>query len=361
MRIYHLGHGVIPGDAVTTHTLEIDRRLRTWGFESEIFAQHVAPDFQHLARPDTEFLSYLGRKDDLLIYHYSIYTPNVQLFHEFQGRKILIYHNITPAHFFKRWDRRQELLCDMGRRALADLKSCDLGLGVSEYNRQELVKAGFSPEHTGVLPIFLQVKDLDNMQTNARLLERLRADDAINFLSVGRIVPNKAIEDVIRIFYLFHRHINSCSRLCLVGSRYLPAYDAQIDALVKSLELSDAVILAGQVSLSDLKTYYQAAHLYMTASYHEGFCVPLIESMYFGIPIIARQAGAIPETLGDAGVLFTRLGYIQVAEMAHALVSDADLRTQVIATQRKRLDTFVPARVEEQLRAALRRVGVAGL
>lgn len=361
MKVYHLGHGIIPGDAVTTQTLEIDRRLRAWGFATEIFAQHVAPELQHLARPDTAFRSYLDRQDDLLIYHYSIYTPNTELFRAFQGPKVLIYHNITPAHFFRRWDRRQELLCDMGRRTLARLSSCTLALGDSEYNRRELVEAGFLPERTGVLPVFLQTRDFDRLPTNERLLERLRADGRVNFVSVGRIVPNKAIEDVIRVFYVYHRYINPLSRLLLVGSRYLPTYDASLNELVQALGLADAVSVTGRVSLPDLQTYYRAADLYLTASLHEGFCVPLIESMHFGVPIVARQAAAIPETLGEAGVLYTRLGYIEVAEMAHLLITDTALRAQVILAQRQRLEAFATARVEEQLRLALQRAGLSGL
>ena len=132
-------------------------------------------------------------------------------------------------------------------------------------------------------------------------LQQLRADGTVNFLSVGRIVPNKAVEDVIRIFYLYHRYINPRSHMFLVGSRYLPTYDAQIDGLVEALGLSESVTLTGRVPLSDLKAYYQAAHLYLTTSHHEGFCVPLLESMYFGVPIIARKAAAVPESTGDGG------------------------------------------------------------
>lgn len=359
MRVYQLGHGAIPGDAVTQHVLEIDRCLRAWGFETEMFAQHVAPEFERLVRPDAEFSRYLQRQEALLIYHYSIYTPNVRLFREFQGPKILVYHNITPAHFFRPWDRRQALLCDAGRRALSGLTSCALGLGDSEYNRRELVAAGFAPERTGILPIFLQVDGFDGVAEDARLLERLRAGDAVNFLTVGRVVPNKALEDVIRVFAVYHRAINPRSRLYVVGSRYVRAYDAQLDALVEELGLSGAAVFTGRASLAELKTYYRAADVYLTASHHEGFCVPLIESMYFGVPIIARQAAAIPETLGDAGVLFTRLGHVEVAEMAHLLATDADLRARVIATQSERLQAFAPQRVEERLRAALRRVGFA--
>ncbi|MBN1454114.1 MAG: glycosyltransferase family 4 protein [Anaerolineales bacterium] len=358
MKVYQLGHGVIPGDAVVSQMFEIDRRLRTWGFETEIFAQHIAPGFSKLAHSDTEFHSRLGNAEDLLIYHYSVYTPNVKLFQAFQGRKILIYHNITPGHFFRKWDRHQEFLCEMGRRVLPTLISCDLGVGDSDYNRQELIEAGFAPERTGVLPIFLNVENFTSVRTDKALLKRLRGKGTVNFLSVGRIVPNKAVEDVIRAFYIYHRYINPDSRLFLVGSRYLPTYEAQIEALVRFLGLAEVATLTGKVSLSELKTYYEGADLYLTTSYHEGFCVPLIESMHFGLPVLARCAGAIPETLGNAGVLFTRLGYAEVAEMAHRLVTDSVLRAQVLRTQHERLQDFAPERVEQQLREVLRRVGM---
>jgi glycosyltransferase involved in cell wall biosynthesis len=270
----------------------------------------------------------------------------------------LIYHNITPARFFRDWDDHQEQLCAMGRRALSSLSSCTVGLGVSEYNRQELAEAGFPSRRTGVLPNFLQVDNFDSVSINERLLEQLRADGGVNFLTVGRVVPAKAIEDVIRIFYVYHCYVNPRSHLYVVGSRYLPTYDREIDALLEALDLSNAVRLTGRVPLSDLKTYYKAAHVYLTASYHEGFCVPLIECMHFGVPIIARNAAAIPDTLGDAGVLFTRLGYVEVAEMAHLLATDADLRARVIATGRQRLRAFAPERIEDQLRAVLQQVGV---
>ncbi len=357
MRVYQLGHGVIPGDAISTHIFEIDRRLRLWGFETAIFAQHVAPEYRHRASPDVQFAPFLGRKDDLLLYHYSIYTPNIRLFQAFRGRKVVIYHNITPARFFWRWDRRQAWLCSLGRRALRFLRHGDWGAGVSEYNRQELIQAGFPPDRTSVLPIFLPIEEFDHTPSNGQLLERLRADGMVNFLSVGRVAPNKTIEDTIRVFSIYHRYINPRSRLFVVGSRYIRAYDDQINALVRALGLQEAVILTGRVSLSDLKTYYQGATLYLTTSRHEGFCVPLIESMYFGVPILARHATAIPETLGESGIMFTRLGYVEVAEMAHLLATDEGLRAHVVRAQRRRLEAFAPERVEEKLRFVLEQVG----
>ncbi len=358
MRIHQMHSGFIPGDAISNHILEIDTRLRAWGFETAIYARYIAPEMADRARPDHEYLPYLHATEDLLIYHYGIYSPAVRYFQATKGRRVLIYHNITPARYFRGWDREQELLCAVGRRTLGSLTDCDLALGDSEFNRQELLAAGFDADRSGVLPIFLTQARFESLPLNRPLLDRLRAGNKVNILTVGRIAPNKALEDVIRIFAVYHRAINPNSRLLLVGSRYLPRYNAALDALVADLGLEEAVTFTGLVSDTDLKTYYRAADLYLHASRHEGFCVPLLEGMYFGLPILARNAGAVPETLGRAGVLFNRLGYEQVAEMAHLLISDPDLRAQVVARQRERLQDFAPARVENRLRGVLAELGL---
>jgi len=138
----------------------------------------------------------------------------------------------------------------------------------------------------------------------------------------------------------------------------VPAYSTALEALVANLGLGDAVRFPGRALGGTLKAYYQAADLYLCASHHEGLCVPLVESMHFGLPILARKAAAVPETLGDAGVLFTRLGYVEVAEMAHLLLTDEALRSQVVAKQRERLQDLTPSRVEAKLRHILARLGV---
>jgi glycosyltransferase involved in cell wall biosynthesis len=168
----------------------------------------------------------LDQADDLLIYHYSIYDPNYRFYQMARGRKILVYHNITPPHFFRSWDQTLEALCSTGRWILTELQDCDLALGDSDFNRLELVDAGFAEEKTGVLPIFLAQGHFDSIPADRGLMARLRGTTIVNFLTVGRVVPNKAIDDVIRIFSVYHRAINPRSRLYIVGSRYLPAYDA---------------------------------------------------------------------------------------------------------------------------------------
>jgi len=358
VRVHQICVAAGPGDAVANQVLEIDARLRTWGFETRIYAQYIAPEIAGRVRPDCEYLPYLHAKEDLLVYHYSLYTPSVRYFQAAHGRRVFMYHNITPAHFFRGWSRDLELLCDIGRRTLPSLTDCDLAIGDSEYNRQELVAAGFAKEKTDVLPLFSQQTLFEGVPVDQHLLEQLRAEETVNFLTVGRVVPHKAIEDVIRIFYVYHRAINPRSRLYIVGPHHVPTYSVALEALVKDLSLSDAVVFPGRALGGTLKAYYQAADLYLCASYHEGLCVPLVESMYFGVPILARKAAAVPDTLGDAGVLFTRLGHAEVAEMAHLLLTDQALRTQVIARQRERLVDWTPPRIEVRLRQIFARLGI---
>ena len=358
MRVHQIYVAATPGDAVGNQMLEIDARLRVWGFETHLFTQYIAPELIGRVRLDSEYLPYLYAEDDLLIYHYGLYTPSVRYFQTARGRRIFMYHNITPAHFFRGWNRDLELLCDVGRRTLPSLVDCDLAIGDSEYNRQELVAAGFSRDKTDVLPLFSQQSLFEEVTTDQDLLEQLREDGVTNLLTVGRVAPHKAIEDVIRIFYVYHRAINPHSRLYVVGPHHLPTYSVALEALVNDLGLSDAVVFPGRALGGTLKAYYQAADLYLCASYHEGLCVPLVESMYFGVPILARQAAAVPETLGGAGVLFSRLGHVEVAEMANLLLTDQALRAQVVARQRERLEDLAPSRVEATLRDILTHLGV---
>jgi glycosyltransferase involved in cell wall biosynthesis len=131
-----------------------------------------------------------------------------------------------------------------------------------------------------------------------------------------------------------------------------------LQELVAALDLTAHVTLPGRVSDQQLKTYYQNAHLFISASHHEGFCVPLVESMFFGLPILARNSTAVPETLGQAGVLFNRLGHREVAQIAHLMITDSALRQQIVATQKERLQAFLPDAVEMHLREALHQIGI---
>jgi glycosyltransferase involved in cell wall biosynthesis len=357
MRIHQLSPGISQGDATSNHIFEIDARLKAWGFESYIYADRCQPELQSKVRPFPALRPFLQNPDDLLIYHYGIFHASALFFQSAKCKRILIYHNITPAHFFHGWDANNEHNCHIGRLALHRLLGADVAVGVSEFNRQELIAVGFDEAKTAVLPIFLTPEAQATIPIDKNLQSKIHQSANTNWLTVGRVVPNKGIPDLIRLFYVYNKSINPHAHLYIVGSNKMQAYHTALKSLAQSLEIEEHITFTGRVSDSHLKTYYQSADLYVSASYHEGFCVPLIESMHYGLPILAHAAAAIPETLGHAGVQYTELGYSEVAEMAHLIKTDRNLNQQIIDAQHQRLAHFSVTRLETQLKEILARVG----
>ena len=208
-----------------------------------------------------------------------------------------------------------------------------------------------------MLPISV---DTGRLTTAPRVpsLETILQDGLVNILFVGRIAPNKKIEDHIRLAEHFKRYVDSFYRFIFVG-RYdaVPRYHAAVRALVAEYQmLPDRFWFTGPVPTEELAAYYRNAHAYVSLSEHEGFCVPLVESMAMDVPVLAYGAAAVPETLGGAGICFTPKDLEQAAELLGALVYDEPLRAGVIAGQRRRLRAFEPARVEPEIKTMLESV-----
>jgi glycosyltransferase involved in cell wall biosynthesis len=279
-----------------------------------------------------------------------------QAFATLPSFRVLHYHNVTPAHFFAPYDSGICRLATEGRRELAMLADrTDIALGVSEYNRQELVEAGF--ERTGVLPIVVDTARL----THARpvpALESMLQDGLANILFVGRIAPNKKIEDHIRLAEQYKRYVDIYYRFIFVGNyNAVPSYYATVRALIAEYQmLPDRFWFTGPVPEEELAAYYRNAHAYVSLSEHEGFCAPLVEAMTMDVPVLAYAAGAVPETLGGAGVMFSPKDLEQAAEWLGALIYDESLRQGVIAGQRRRVKDFDRPAVEPALRHMLEAV-----
>jgi glycosyltransferase involved in cell wall biosynthesis len=236
----------------------------------------------------------------------------------------------------------------------------DLALGDSEFNRQELEELGFAP--TGVMPIAVDTARITRAPQRPAL-DRILGDGLINILFVGRIVPNKRIEDHIRLAEVYKRYVDSYYRFVFVG-RYegIPRYYAMIRALIAQYRmLPERFLFTGGVPDEDLGAYYRWADAYVSLSEHEGFCVPLVESMAADVPVLAYAAGAVPETLGGAGVLFAPKDLEVAAELLGTLVYDRSVRERVLAGQRRRLRDFGPDRVAARLKDVLASLGGVNL
>lgn len=335
-----------PGDAISNYALVLRGVFRSWGLDSEIFAPDVSPD----AAGILPLRALAGRTapDDVLVYHHSIYSAAAETYVDAHARRVLVYHNITPPEYFAGSNRLLEGLVLRGRAWLPMLiRASHRIFADSNFNAEEL-RGRSATCH--VVPLLIDFSRLADLAPDEGVLHRY-ADGRTNLLFVGRVVGNKRQEDVVRVFRAY-RALNPRSRLLLVGSCEDDggAYAERVRDQVAQYELTDSVELTGRVSDAQLVAFYRTARAFVCMSEHEGFCIPLVEAMYFGVPVVAYAAAAVPETLGGGGVLIDHKDYRAIARVIDRLVRDEELRGQVVEAQRRRLKDFAPETVVATLK-----------
>jgi len=322
------------GDAIGHEVLGIQRVLRSAGYESEIFVETADWRLEPLTRDFRELVDF-SHPDNLLIHHFSIGSKASRTAFAVPDRMALIYHNITPPEYFAGVHRTLARECFHGRRELrAYANRCDLALGDSEFNRQELEALGFPC--TAVLPV---IPDLSHLDSDPNwLVAQDFDDDWTNILFVGRVIANKKIENLIRYFHAYHTLINPRSRLLVVGAQSgFKRYLASLNYLTATLDASH-VHFIGHVSDAELVAFYEVADLFLCASEHEGFCVPLIEAFYKQVPVLAYAATAVPSTMDGAGVLFDETDPVYVAALMDGILSNPDLQNRIVDGQLAAVD-----------------------
>jgi len=338
------------GDAIGDSARRVRSLLRAMGHESNLYALTIDDDLTSDVRP---FTGGDAARGDLTIFHYALPSPMTAAFGALASGRILQYHNVTPAAYFAPYDPALFRLASLGRQELSTLVGrVDLALGDSEFNRRELETLGF--ERTGVFPIAVDT-DRITQPVSRPALEDMLDDGLVNFLFVGRIAPNKKIEDHIRLAEVYKRYIDAYYRFIFVG-RYdvVPRYYATIRALMSEFRLlDDRFVFTGAIPDEELAVYYRHAAVYISLSEHEGFCVPLVEAMAADVPVLAYAAAAVPDTLAGAGVQFAPKDFEYAAELLGALAFDDDLRARVIAGQRRRLADFSDARIARELASVI--------
>jgi glycosyltransferase involved in cell wall biosynthesis len=333
-------HQLLPdlayGDAISNQALFTKELLHDLGYESEIFVENLHESMRGLGRVFTP--GAISPKDGLL-YHHTIGTELTQQAVRHEGRKALVYHNVTPAHFYQRWDQQFAGMLEAGRENLRQLASAfPLSAGDSAYNAAELREAGF--QSPAVLPIFVDPLRWAE-PADAEWMKRLQ-DGRTNLLFVGRVAPNKCQHDLLDAFkeYL---SFDPQARLLLVGGwRDADPYASFVREHAKRLGVASRVLFTRVCGDAQLLACYRSAHLFWSMSEHEGFCVPLVEAMWFDVPVLAYASSAVPETLAAAGLMFTEKRPPELAALAHLLVEERQLRRKVIASQQVRRTAFLP-------------------
>jgi glycosyltransferase involved in cell wall biosynthesis len=336
MNVHQFATSLSYGDAISNEILEIQSVLRENGHNSEIFIRFYEP---RMAKHIHDFREYqtFSSPDNIVIFHFSIGSPVSKMFFRVPDKKIMIYHNITPFNYFLDYHRILTRECYKGRLEIKlFVDKVNLALGDSEYNREELEMLGY--QNTGVLPLLLNLNKFDS--SGDPIVHRIYDSGKWTVLFVGRVIPNKKFEDVIRVFAFYKKFFNPDSQLILAGDyRGMERYYFALQDLVDRLGIRD-VHFTGHVDFRELVSYFKLADVYLSMSEHEGFGVPLLEAFHNRIPVLAFKAGAVEETMNGGGVLLAEKKYLQTAVLLDSLHNDRVFRENIIACQLRALEKY---------------------
>ena len=332
--VHQLLHTLSYGDAISGEVLAIQRALQEAGVESSIYAINVHPKLEGQA----EHYSTLPEDfDGTLLFHFSLGSPINELYSRLtSAHRVLLYHNLTPAHWFEGVNPRIRNDIEQGACELPELcRMSDRLIADSPYNAGELKELGF---HAEVLPLPIDPGKWD-VDANPGIAALLASDPALHVMHVGRLAPNKCIEDIIKTFYFIHHKIDRNSKLWLAGIDIdTELYSFSLKRMVEEFDLTDAVRFTGCLADSELKALYQHASCYLCMSEHEGFCLPVIEAMNFGCPVIAYAGTALPHTVGNGGILVEEKRHPEIAELVVEIHRNETLKAALKAAGHKRVE-----------------------
>ena len=348
--LHQVLEAALVGDAITDQAFLMQRWLRQLGFRSEIYTEHCHPSLDKLTHVASSMR--LTDRDPYLIYHHAIGSDAADRLISLNHPLILIYHNITPPEFFLSTEPSAARQLRRGREQLAPLQELTvLSLADSSYNLRELDDLGFT--NSGVLPIVLAESSYQ-YTPDETILARFNGGGPY-ILFVGRLAPNKKQEDLIKLLY-YYRRIEPGAKLILVGSPSPLSYFQWLEEFASSLELNDAVIFTNHISQREMVTYYKVADIFVSMSEHEGFGKPLIESMFFHLPVAAYDAAAVPYTMDKVGLLFQHKHFEALAEVIDLVIHDLKIRQLLIQGQDQRVLDFLEAKVRDQFEGYLRKL-----
>ena len=336
MNVHQFATSLSYGDAISDEMLEIRALLREKGFASEIFVHGYDPASARHVKDYREYRK-ISSPDNVVIFHFSIGSPVSKMAFRVPDRKIMVYHNITPHAFFVDNNRILARECYRGRLELSLFADkIDLALGDSDFNRRELEAAGYKA--TGVLPILMDFAKFEGRPDP--VIRKLLANGKATILFVGRVIPNKRPDELLKVFRLYQEVFNPDSQLVWAGDfRGQDRYMAGLQDLALRIGARD-VHFTGHTRFAELLACYRAADVYLSLSEHEGFGVPLLEAFTLKIPVIAYAAGAVEETMNGGGILLSRKNPLDVAALVDRLVGDRKMRARIIDGQLQALKKY---------------------
>ncbi len=346
MRIDQLVPAFHRGDAIGDEAFELRNFLRGRGYDSEIYCLSRDRGLEGQARLFGKFP--IPDPTDITILHFALPSPLTQAFVKLPSKKAIIYHNITPAEFFADLNPEMARLARLGRLELKSLQPhVGLSLADSEFNRLELAGLGFRNTH--VFPLFIDFTKYE--KPASRFVYDLFRDERLNVLFVGRVAPNKRIENLIRVVFYYKKYISPLVRLIVVGKTdTFPGYYWSVARMADEFYLKpEEIQFIGHVPDEEMFALYRASDVFLSLSEHEGFCLPLVESMIFELPVVALDSTAVPYTLGEAGIQIKDSRPDYVAELIDIIAHNKRLKARLVESGRREIKKFKAFKREEFL------------
>ena len=324
------------GDGVSNDVINMFFLIKELGYNTQIYSKYV-DERVAILRKDISKLK--TNNDDIIIHHYSGFSNIIKEIEKCNCKKVMIYHNITPPQFLE-GKAKQE--CKKGITQLNKIKDLyNYFVGDSDYNIKCLINLGICNQGD-ILPIILDFDKID--------IHKTRESKTTNFLFVGRVAQNKKIEDIIKLFDCYYCNIDCKCKLFLVGNNtFSEVYTNYLLKYIEQLKSKKSIFFTGKVSNEDLKNYYLNADIFICMSEHEGFCIPLIESMYYQIPVLAYNAGAISYTMGNSGIILNNKNYDVASKLIYLILTNNAIKEKIIADQNNNLKRFYKDNVKEIL------------
>jgi len=335
--VYQFVPSYVANTAIGTHTQEVARVLRSMGINTHAYVGEArgVPAAGHSSF--RSFRGAAGGEPTWLLYQLSTGSPLADALAKRPEPLIVNYHNITPAAFLRSWEPLVAREVAEGREQLRRLapRSC-MAIADSSFNQAEMRAEGYQP--AVVVPVLVDLARLGEHNDRAadERLQRAKAAGGADWLFVGRIAPNKRQDRVVSAFAAYRKLYDPAARLHLVGGSSSDAYLRAVRGYAERLGVAAAVTVTGAVPQPELVAHYRNADVFVCLSEHEGFGVPLLEAMWHGVPIVALGATAVPETVGDAGVVLPFAANRQpaaasVASAVHRVLFDGALRERLVA------------------------------
>lgn len=342
--IHQFHSGSAYGDAVTNGMLFTKKILEEFGFESKIYVEHIAPEYKNEIE---HFSSYISDEDNILFLHHSMGHDQDEWIYDLKDKIILVYHNITPETFFEK-DSVFYNYSLKGRRQLDLLKEKSIAsIGDSILNIDELLSRGFNKDKSKVIPLLLDVDSIKSHTWNYNLYDKYC--DTFNIVFVGRVAENKCQHEIIEIYNKFKQKTNLKTKCFIIGSFSNDKYGQGLCNLIDKYNLNDEVIITNKVESEDLYAYYRLADTFLCMSEHEGFGVPLVESMIFDVPVIAFDSSNIKNTLNGGGILIEEKNFDRISDILYKISTNRAFRREVLYKQREAVKVYENEYIKAEL------------